>query len=139
MDVKSIFLNVYIKEEVYVKQLSDFKDTSCAEHVFKLKKALYGLKQAPRAWYEWLNSFRVSKRFSREKVDIAFFRKKSSRHFILVQIYIDDIVFGATNECLCKDFSELIQDEFEISIIRELKFFLGLQVKQCKDKIYIHQ
>jgi len=81
----------------------------------------------------------VSKRFfPRGKVDTTFFRKESGRHFILVQIYVDDIVFGATNESLCREFSELMQEEFEISLMGELKFFLGLQIKQCKDRIYIH-
>jgi len=95
-----------------------------------LKKALYGLKQAPRAWYERLSSFCVSKGFTRQKIDTTFFRKESGRYFILVQIYVDDIVFGATNESLGKEFSKLMQEEFEMSLIGELKFFLGLQIKQ---------
>ena len=139
MDVKSAFLNGYIDEEVYVKQPPGFEDTSCPEHVFKLKKALYGLKQAPRAWYERLSSFLVSKGFSRGKVDTTLFRKESGRHFILVQIYVDDIIFGATYEYLCREFPELMQAEFEMSMMGELKFFLGLQVKQCKDRIFIYQ
>jgi len=139
MDVKSSFLNGYIKEEVFVKQPPGFKDTSYPEYVFKLKKALGGLKQTPRAWYERLNFFLVFKGFSRGKFDITLFKKEFGRLFILVQIYIDDIIFGATNESLCQEFSELMQNDFEMSLMGELKFFLGLQLKQCKDRIYIHQ
>jgi len=104
-----------------------------------LKKAFYGLKQALRAWYERLSSFLVSKGFFRRKVDTTLFRKEFGRHFILVQIFVDDIVFSATNESLCKEFSELMQEEFKMSMMGKLKFFLGLQIKQCKDRIYIHQ
>jgi len=81
----------------------------------------------------------MSKGFSRRKVDIILSRKESGKHFILVQIYVDYIVFGATNECLHREFSEMMQNEFKMSTMERLKFFLGLQVKQCKDKIYIYQ
>ena len=75
----------------------------------------------------------------RGKVDTTLFRKDLNKDFIIVQIYVDDIIFGATNETLCKDFSKLMQGEFEMSMMGELKFFLGLQVKQTKDGIFIHQ
>ena len=139
MDVKSAFLNGIINEEVFVKQPPGFEDENFPEHVFKLKKALYGLKQAPRAWYERLSTFLIESGFSRGKVDTTLFRKDKNSKFILVQIYVDDIIFGATDESLCKDFSNLMQKEFEMSLMGELKFFLGLQVKQTLDEIYIHQ
>ena len=139
MDVKSAFLNGIINEEVFVKQPPGFEDENFPEHVFKLKKALYGLKQAPRAWYERLSTFLIENGFSRGKVDTTLFRKDKNSKFILVQIYVDDIIFGATDESLCKDFSNLMQKEFEMSLMGELKFFLGLQVKQTLDEIYIHQ
>ncbi len=81
----------------------------------------------------------MSKGFTRGKVDTTLFRKESGRHFILVQIYVDDIIFGPTNESLCREFSDLMQVEFEMSMMGELKFFLELQIKQTKNKIYIHQ
>ena len=139
MDVKSAFLNGSIEEEVFVKQPPGFADINFSDHVFKLKKALYGLKQAPRAWYNRLSSFLTSNGFMRGKVDTTLFRKDLAKDFIIVQIYVDDIIFGATNELLCKDFSNLMQSEFEMSMMGELKFFLGLQVKQTKEGIYIHQ
>ena len=104
-----------------------------------VKKALYGLKQAPRAWYERLSTFLMENDFSRGKVDNTLFRKDKNSHFILVQIYVDDIIFGATDESLCKEFSKLMQKEFKMSLMGELKFFLGLQVKQTLDEIYIYQ
>ena len=139
MDVKSAFLNGFITEEVYVKQPPGFEDIEFPEHVFKLKKALYGLKQAPRAWYDRLSTFLMKNGFTRGQVDTTLFRKTSNKHFIIVQIYVDDIIFGATNESLCKEFSKLMQTEFEMSMMGELKFFLGIQIKQCNDGIYIHQ
>ncbi|KAK6131684.1 hypothetical protein DH2020_034591 [Rehmannia glutinosa] len=122
MDVKSAFLNGFIQEEVY-----------------KLKKVLYGLKQAPRAWYDRLSSFLLQNGFTRGKVDTTLFVFEKGQDCLLVQIYVDDIIFGATNESLCKKFSKLMQGEFEMSMMGELNFFLGLQIKQCQEGIYISQ
>ena len=79
------------------------------------------------------------KGFSKGKVDITLFIKKSKHDLLIVQIYIDDIIFGAINQCLCEEFSKLMQGEFEMSMMGELKFFLGLQIQQCKDRIFINQ
>ena len=100
---------------------------------------MYRLKQAPRAWYERLSNFLLEKGFSKGKVDTTLFIKKTKNDLLIVQIYVDDIIFGATNHCLCKEFSKLMQGEFEMSMMGELKFFLGLQIKQCKDEISINQ
>ena len=104
MDVKSAFLNRLIKEDVYVDQPPSFERFDLSNHVFKLKRALYGLKQAPRAWFERLSKFLVENEFSRGKVDITLFIKQKEHDILLVQIYADDIVFGATNESLCHNF-----------------------------------
>ncbi|KAK6162476.1 hypothetical protein DH2020_002317 [Rehmannia glutinosa] len=122
MDVKSAFLNGIIQEEVY-----------------KLKKALYGLKQAPRAWYDRLSSFLLQNGFIRGKVDTTLFVFEKGQYCLLVQIYVDDIIFGATNDSLYKKFSKLMLGEFEMSMMGELNFFLGLQIKQCQEGIYISQ
>ena len=103
-----------------------FENFKFSNHVFKLSKALYGLKQAPRAWYERLSNFLLEKGFSKGKVDTTLFIKKSNHDLLIVQIYVDDIIFGATNHCLCEEFSKLMQGEFEMSMMGELKFFLGL-------------
>ena len=133
----SAFLNGLIQEEVYVEQPLGFEDFEKPNHVYKLQKALYSLKQAPRAWYERLSKFLIDKGFSRDNVDITLFSKKNKHDLFMVQIYVDDIIFGTTNQkdCFAKD----MQNEFEMSMMRELTFFLGLQVKQCKDGIFINQ
>ncbi|CAJ2652909.1 unnamed protein product [Trifolium pratense] len=139
MDVKSAFLNGFISEEVYVKQPPGFEDVSNPEHVFKLKKSLYGLKQAPRAWYDRLSNFLLEKGFEKGKVDCTLFRKTTKEDILIIQIYVDDIIFGSTNAALCKNFSKIMQDEFEMSMMGELKFFLGIQINQKKEGTYVHQ
>ena len=97
------------------------------------------MKQAPRAWYECLSKFLLEKDFSRGKVDTTIFIKIKSHDILLVQIYVDDIIFGSTNELLCKEFFHDMQSEFEMSMMGELNFFLGLQIKQTKDGIFVNQ
>jgi len=138
MDVKSAFFNGFIQEEVYVDQPPGFENSKKPNHVFELKKALYGLKQASRTWYERLSKFLLEKDFSRGKVDTTIFIKRKLND-ILVQIYVDDIIFGSTNDTLCKEFSQDIQSEFEMPMMGELNFFHGLQIKQTKNGIFINQ
>jgi len=109
MDVKSAFLNGYIDEEVYVSQPLGFEDHKHPYHVFKLKKALYGLKHAPREWYGRLSNFLLSQDYERGKTDKILFIKKACNDIILVQVYVDDIIFGSTNEILCKQFVKAMQ------------------------------
>lgn len=139
MDVKSAFLNGLIEEEVYVKQSPGFENQELPNHVFKLKKALYGLKQAPRAWYDRLSKFLLVNDFKRGNVDKTLFIKRKLGDLLIVQLYVDDIIFGATNEILCSEFANLMQSEFEMSMMEELNFFLGLQIKQSKEGIFINQ
>ncbi|KAK2354920.1 putative mitochondrial protein [Trifolium repens] len=139
MDVKSAFLNGVISEEVYVKQPPGFEDLKNPDYVYKLKKSLYGLKQAPRAWYERLSNFLLENGFQKGQIDNTLFRKTTKKDILIIQIYVDDIIFGSTNASLCKSFSKLMQDEFEMSMMGELKFFLGIQINQGKDGTYIHQ
>jgi len=104
MDVKSAFLNGYIDEEVYVCQPLGFEDHKHPDYVFKLKKALYGLKQAPRQWYERLSNFLLSHAYERGKTDKTLFIKKAFNDISLVQVYVDDIIFGSTNQKLSEQF-----------------------------------
>jgi hypothetical protein len=126
MDVKSVFLNGYINEEVYVEQPPSFEDDKKLNHVYKLKKALYGLKQAPRAWYERLRDFLLSKGFKIGKVGTIIFTKKIGQDLFVLQIYIDDIIFGSTNHDYCEEFGKMMSNEFEMSMIRKLSYFLRL-------------
>jgi hypothetical protein len=132
MDMKSAFLNGFINELVYVDQPSGFEDPRYPNHVYRLSKALYGLKQAPRAWYERLWDFLIEKGFTIRKIDTTLFTKKLNDEIFICQVYIDDIIFGSINEDYCKEFGELMSKEFEISMIGELTFFLGFQVKQMR-------
>jgi hypothetical protein len=129
MDVKSAFLNIPIKEEVYVEQISGFEDKEYPNHVYKLHKTLYGLKQAPRAWYECLRDFLIKNGFMIGKVDSTLFTRKMEKDLFVCQIYIDDIIFGSTNKSFCDVFSKIMTDRFEISMMGELKYFLDFQIE----------
>ncbi|GKE01483.1 putative ribonuclease H-like domain-containing protein, partial [Tanacetum coccineum] len=139
MDVKSAFLYGEIEEEVYVTQPKGFEDPYFPKHVYKVVKALYGLHQAPRAWYERLSAFLLQHNYRRGTIDKTLFIKKDSRDILLVQVYVDDIIFGSTNKAWCEEFEVLMQGEFEMSAMGEMSFFLGLQVKQLPDGIFISQ
>ncbi|KAD4180333.1 hypothetical protein E3N88_28924 [Mikania micrantha] len=139
MDVKSAFLYGKIKEEVYVCQPPGFEDNKHPDWVYKLDKALYGLKQAPRAWYDTLSTFLLKNNFTRGSIDKTLFIQKVGQHKLLDQIYVDDIIFASSDPKLCAEFTELMTKHFEMSAMGELQFFLGLQIKQSTDGIFIHQ
>jgi hypothetical protein len=139
MDVKSAFLNGFINELVYVEQPPRFEDPRYPNHAYRLSKALYGLKQAPRAWYERLWDFLIEKGFKIGTVDTTLCTKKHNSDIFICQVYVDDIIFGSTNDCHCKEFGELMSKEFKMSMIGELTFFLGFQVKQMKDGNFVSQ
>ncbi|GKA85298.1 putative ribonuclease H-like domain-containing protein [Tanacetum coccineum] len=139
MDVKSAFLYGKIKEEVYVCQPPGFEDPDFPDRVYKVEKALYGLHQAPRAWYETLSTYLLDNGFQRGKIDKTLFIKRHKGDILLVQVYVDDIIFGSTKKELCIAFEKLMHEKFQMSSMGELTFFLGLQVKQKKDGIFISQ
>jgi hypothetical protein len=139
MDVKNGFLNGPIKEEVYVEQPPDFEDSEYPNHVYKCSKALYGLKQAPRAWYECLRDFLITNGFKVRKADPTLFTKTVAKDLFVRQIYVDDIIFGSTNKSTCEEFSRIMIQKFEMSMMGELKYFLGFQIKQLKDDTFISQ
>jgi hypothetical protein len=139
MDVKSAFLNGPIKEGVYVMQPPGFEDERYPDHVCKLSKALYGLKQAPRAWYECLRDFLIANAFKVGKADPTLFTKTCDGDLFVCQIYIDDIIFGSTNQKYCEEFSRVMTQKFEMSMMGELNYFLGFQVKQLNDGTFISQ
>ncbi|GJQ91416.1 putative ribonuclease H-like domain-containing protein [Tanacetum coccineum] len=139
MDVKSAFLYGKIEEEVYVCQPLGFEDSDFPDRVYKVEKTLYGLHQAPRAWYETLSTYLLNNKFQRGKIDKALFIKRDKCDILLVQVYVDDIIFGSTKKELCNAFEKLMHKKFQMSSIGELTFFLGLQVKQKNDGIFIRQ
>ncbi|GJW44803.1 retrovirus-related pol polyprotein from transposon TNT 1-94 [Tanacetum coccineum] len=117
MDVKMAFLNGELKEEVYISQLEGFVDQDNPSHVYKLKKALYGLKQAPRAWYDMLLSFLISQQFSKGVVDPTLFTRQAGNDLLLVQIYVDDIIFTCTNIVMCNEFANQMTTKFKVSMM----------------------
>jgi hypothetical protein len=139
MDVKSSFLNGDLEEEVYMEQPEGFSLTDNPDYVCKLKKALYGLKQAPRAWYYRLDKFLQDKGFKKGYVDNNLYIKSEGDDLLVVLVYVDDIIFGCTNDPSVQWFSNSMQTEFEMSMIGELSYFLGLQINQSSAGIFISQ
>jgi hypothetical protein len=139
MDVKSAFLNVPIMEDIYVEHPPGFEDSEYPNHVYKLSKALYGLKQAPRAWYECLRDFLITNGFKVGKADPTLFTKTIAKDLFICQIYVDDIIFESTNESSCEEFSRIMIPKFEMSMMGELKYFLGFQIKQLQEVTFISQ
>ncbi|GJV68234.1 putative ribonuclease H-like domain-containing protein, partial [Tanacetum coccineum] len=139
MDVKSTFLYGTIDEEVYVSQPPGFVDPDHPTKVYKVVKALYGLHQAPRAWYATLSTFLEKHGYKRGTIDKTLFIKRDKKDIMLVQVYVDDIIFGSTNKSWCDEFEALMKSRFQMSSMGELTFFLGLQVKQNKGGIFISQ
>ncbi|GJS79226.1 putative ribonuclease H-like domain-containing protein [Tanacetum coccineum] len=141
MDVKSAFLYGQIEEEVYVCQPPGFEDPDHPDKVYKVVKALYGLHQAPRAWYDTLATYLLSNGFQRGKIDQTLFIKSQKGHILLVQIYVDDIIFGSTKKELCEEFEKLMKDKFQMSSMGETHIsFWDCRVQQKKEKgIFISQ
>ncbi|GKB55021.1 putative ribonuclease H-like domain-containing protein [Tanacetum coccineum] len=139
MDVKSAFLYDKIKEEVYVYQTLGFEDPEFPNKVYKVEKALHGLYQAPRAWYETLSTYLLDNRFQRGQIDNTLFIKRVKSDILLVQVYVDDIIFGFTKKNLCTEFEKLMHKKFQMSSMGELTFFLGLQVTHKDDGIFINE
>nr|GEX43316.1 putative ribonuclease H-like domain-containing protein [Tanacetum cinerariifolium] len=139
MDVKSAFLYGKIEEDVYVCQPLGFEDPKFSDRVYKVEKALYGLHQASRAWYETLSTYLLDNRFQRGHIDKTLFIKKVKGDILLVQVYVDDIIFGSTRKEMCTEFEKMMHNKFQMSSMGELTFFLGLQVTQKDDGIFISQ
>ncbi|KAK9071706.1 hypothetical protein SSX86_008135 [Deinandra increscens subsp. villosa] len=139
MDVKCAFLYGLLEQDVYVKQPPGFEDPHYPNKVCKLIKALYGLKQAPRTWYETLSNYLLVNGYKRGAIDKTLFEKSDGKDTLMVQIYVDDIIFGKSSAALCKEFEGLMQSKFEMSSMGELNFFLGLQVKQTANGIFLNQ
>ncbi|KAL4564910.1 hypothetical protein LXL04_028986 [Taraxacum kok-saghyz] len=139
MDVKCAFLNGELEETVYVEQPPGFVNEKFPDHCYILDKAVYGLKQAPRAWYETLTKFLKLSNFKQGAVDPTLFRKKVGDHLMMVQIYVDDIIFGSTDPNLTVEFKALMETKFEMSSMGPINFFLGLNVVQNSEGVFINQ
>jgi hypothetical protein len=124
---------------VYVRQPSGFESPKYPDRVYKLSKDLYGLKQAPRAWYARLKMFLLKHGYVMKSVDKTLFTLNHGTDFLLVQIYVDDIIFDGSSHTLVSRFQEMMESEFQMSMMGELTFLLGIQVKQTKQGTFVHQ
>jgi hypothetical protein len=139
MDVKSSFLNGELEEEVYIEQPEGFQLSENIDYVCKLNKTLYGLKQAPRSWYSRLDKYLQQARFRKESAYNNLYIKMSQGNILLIEVYVDDIILGSDDDRLSQKFAKDMQNEFEMSLLGELSFFLGLQIHQSNQGIFISQ
>ncbi|GJW44895.1 putative ribonuclease H-like domain-containing protein [Tanacetum coccineum] len=124
---------------VYHMDVKRFEDPDFPDKVYKVEKALYGLHQAPRDWYKTLSTYLLNNRFQRGKIDKTLFIRRDKGDILLLKVYVDDIIFGSTKKSLCTEFEKMMHKKFQMSYVDELTFFLGLQVKQKEDGIFISQ
>ena len=139
LDVKSAFLNGEVEEELYVKQPEGFLIEGREEWVLRLKKALYGLKQAPRAWYFKLHQCLLSLGFTKSRHEQAVYLKSSSDHKLIVGVYVDDLIVTGTRTEDVKIFKARMAEKFEMSDLGSLSLYLGIEVYQRFDSIYLSQ
>lgn len=139
MDVKENFLNGNLTKEVYMEQPKGFCVISKEDHVYRLRKTLYGLKQAPKAWYSKLDAHLREQGFSKGAIDRNLYFKTQGDSILVVIVVVDDIIFGSDSSELCSSFLEIVKCKFEMSMLGELSFFLGLQVNQLDKGIFISQ
>nr|GEY25720.1 hypothetical protein [Tanacetum cinerariifolium] len=136
---ETAFLHGSLKEDVYVCQPEGFIDADHPSHVYKLKKTLYGLKQAPKAWYDELSTFLLQNHFFKGTIDPTLFIRHFHDDILVVQAYVDDIIFGSTHPRYIQLFLDLMKGRFEMSMMGEMMFFLSLQVNQSPCGIFINQ
>ncbi|KAL0332223.1 UNVERIFIED_CONTAM: Retrovirus-related Pol polyprotein from transposon TNT 1-94 [Sesamum calycinum] len=139
MDVKSAFLNGYIDEEIYVEQPQGFIAKGSEEKVLRLKKALYGLKQAPRAWYSRIDKYFMDRGFRRSLSEPTLYIKSQGNDTLIVSLYVDDLIYTGNNEKMIQDFKEDMMKTFEMSDLGLMHFFLGIEINQEKEGIFICQ
>ena len=139
MDVKSTFLNGDLEEEVYIEQPDGFILGNDPNLVCRLKKAPYGLKQAPRVWYYRLDKYLHQQGFSKGSADSNLYIKIENDKLLILVVYVDDIIFGNNEEAMSQSFALVMQKEFEMSLLGELTYFLGLQIQQNEDGIFLSQ
>eukprot|EP00253_Pinus_taeda_P027160 PITA_27160 len=139
MDVKSVFLNGDLEEEFYIEHLEGFILGNDAKIVCMLKKALYGLKWAPRAWCYCLDKYLQQQGFKKGSADNNLYTNIVNDKLLIIVVYVDDIIFGSNEESMSQNFSSVMQQEFEMSLLGELTYFLGLQVQQTKDGVFLSQ
>src|SRR5262249_42898377 len=133
------FLNGELQEEVFVHQPPGFVVAGKEEHVYKLKKALYGLKQAPRAWYRKIDDFFRANGFRRSESEHTLYIKAGKTETLLVSLYVDDLLVTGSNLESVIQFKKQMEKFFEMTDLGEMKFFLGMEVHQLQQRIFVSQ
>lgn len=140
LDVKSAFLHGRLNEDVYVEQPKGYEVHGSEQKVYKLHKALYGLKQASRAWFSRFEGYFIKEGFQRSCSEQTLFIKKGREGSILVvSVYVDDLLFTGNDESMMSDFKRSMKEEFDMTDLGEMRFFLGIEVVQKADGIFICQ
>ncbi|KAD3641836.1 hypothetical protein E3N88_31060 [Mikania micrantha] len=139
LDVKSAFLHGELKEVVYVEQPKGFIDKGSEAKVYRLKKALYGLKQAPRAWFHKIEGYFIREGSSKSKYDHSLFIKKVKGKMVIVSLYVDDLIYTGNDQSLCEAFKHSMQNEFDMTDLGIMKYFLGVEALQESDGIIMFQ
>jgi hypothetical protein len=138
MDIKTTFLNGVIKEEVYIEKPQGFEVENRKSHVCKLKKSLYGLKQAPRAWYGRIDIFLMSLGFTKSKVDSNLYFKVMNNDPVILLLYLDDLLLTGEEKLITKC-KKRLTSEFEMKDLGLMHYFLGLEVWQSPERIFLNQ
>jgi hypothetical protein len=139
MDMKLAFVNGELQEEVYIEQPKGFQLSENEDYVCRLKKALYGLKQVPISWYSRLDRYLHQQGFRKGNVDNKLYINVTQDSILLIEFYVDDIIFGSDDDMLSHKFEKDMKNEFEISLLGELSFFLGLQICQRNQGFFFSQ
>ena len=140
LDVKSTFLHGEITEEVLIEQPQGYEVKGVENKVYRLKKALYGLKQAPRAWFSKIESYFIKEEFERCSNEHTLFKKNGGDgRIIIVSLYVDDFIFTGNDGKMFEEFKRSMKQEFEMSDLGRMKYFLGVEVVQGLVGIFISQ
>jgi hypothetical protein len=140
LDVKSAFLHGELAEAIFVEQPQGFEKQGEEHKVYRLKRALYGLKQAPRAWYSRIETYFVKEGFEKCFCEHTLFTKTSDKgSMLIVSLYVDDLIFTGNSECMFKGFKDSMMREFDMSDLGRMKYFLGVEVIQNAELIFICQ
>ena len=140
LDVKSAFLNGFLEEEIYVEQTQGFVKKGKEDQVLKLKKALYGLKQAPRAWYSRIDSYFMSSGFRRSQSEPTLYIKtQGNSDTLIISLYVDDLIYTGNNEEMIQEFKHDMMKTFEMSDLGLMNYFLGIEISQENEGIFICQ
>eukprot|EP00253_Pinus_taeda_P035853 PITA_35853 len=139
MDVKSMFLNGVLMEDVYIEQPPGYEKKGQEHKVCRLKKALYGLKQAPIAWYSRIDSYLLENGFENCEGEPTLYIKENDGKILIVVLYVDDVIFTGNDDYLIKNFKAVMKEEFEMTDMGLLRYFLGIEVEQSENGIFISQ